>query len=399
MSKVSTALPTVRDRPGSATADEDAAELRTAVRSVAESFGPSYFQRQVDEGGHARELWTALGSAGFLGIHLPAAFGGGGRGLREIATVVEETAIAGVPMMSILFSPGVVGTLIAHAGSPEQKARWLPGIAAGTLRVAFALTEAAAGSNAHRIATTGHLQNRSYLLNGEKVYVTGMESADLVIAVVRAVCTDEADAGRLTAVLIEADAPGISMQPIRTTMNMPEQTWRVRFDDVVVPVANRIGAEGRGLHVAFTGMNTERILASSLCTGIGRYALNKAVVYARSRTVWDQPIGAHQAVSHPLAAAHIDVAAAQLMTEKACQRYDSGQSVGELANFAKYLGAAAGVKALDAAIAAHGGNGIAIDTHLATYYFIARMFTMGPVSKEMVLNFVAEHSLGLPRSY
>jgi alkylation response protein AidB-like acyl-CoA dehydrogenase len=160
-----------------------------------------------------------------------------------------------------------------------------------------------------------------------------------------------------------------------------------------------VGDDGSGLAVAFTGLNTERILASSICTGIGGYALDKAARYARERSVWGKPIGSHQGVAHPLAAAHIHLQAAIHMTDVACRTYDAGAEVGELANMAKYLGAAAGLAALDAAIGVHGGNGVAIDYQLANYFFIVRMLNMGPVSKEMILNFVAERSLGLPRSY
>jgi alkylation response protein AidB-like acyl-CoA dehydrogenase len=182
-------------------------------------------------------------------------------------------------------------------------------------------------------------------------------------------------------------------------MNQPDKSHQVFFDDVEVPTENLVGREGKGLAVAFTGLNTERILTSSLCTGIGRYALRKAVGYAKERQVWSQPIGAHQGVAHPLAAAHIHMQAALLVTERAYELYDSGAEVGELSNMAKYLGAAAGLEALDAAVAVHGGNGVTYEYQLAPYFWLVRMLNMGPVSKEMILNFVAEHSLGLPRSY
>jgi alkylation response protein AidB-like acyl-CoA dehydrogenase len=182
-------------------------------------------------------------------------------------------------------------------------------------------------------------------------------------------------------------------------MNTPEGTNQVFFDDVEVPVENLIGPEGGGLRVAFTGLNTERILTSSLCTGIGRYALGKAVAYANERAVWGAPIGSHQAIAHPLAAAHIHMRAATMVTDEACRRYDAGEEVGELANMCKYLGAAAGLESLEAALTAHGGNSVTYEYELATYFWIVRMLNNGPVSKEMILNFVAEHSLGLPRSY
>lgn len=378
--------------------DEDTA-LRAAVRGIASSFGPDYFQEQVDAGGNAQDLWQALGAAGYLGVHLPEEYGGGGAGLREIAMVVEETAMAGVPGLSILFSPGVVGTILDRSASDEQKSRWLPTIASGEERWSFAITEPDAGSNAHQISTTATRDGDAYVLRGQKVYISGVESASKIMVVARTGQDERSGRGRLSVLVVDADAPGLERTRIHTVMNQPEQSWQLHFDNVRTPAENLVGEEGRGLAVAFTGLNTERILASSICTGIGRYALRKAVSYARERQVWDAPIGAHQAVAHPLAAAHIHLTSAVEMTDKACRLYDQGYEVGELANMAKYLGAESGLQAIDAAIGTHGGNGVSKEYQLATYFWIVRMLNMGPVSKEMILNFVAEHTLSLPRSY
>jgi alkylation response protein AidB-like acyl-CoA dehydrogenase len=381
------------------TATDEQLALREAVGGIARTFGPDYYQEQVDTGGHCEALWRALGEKGYLGVHLPEAYGGGGLGLSELAMVVEETAIAGCPLQAILFSPGVTGTIIDRSASEEQKARWLPGIATGETRLSFAITEPDAGANAHRIATTAERVGDAYRLSGQKVYITGMESAEWVMVVARTSRDEVTGRGRLSVFMVDTTAPGVSFTPIRTVMNQPDKSHQVFFDDVEVPTENLVGAEGKGLAVAFTGLNTERILTSSLCTGIGRYALAKAVTYANERRVWDQPIGAHQGVAHPLAAAHIHMQAAQLVTDRACALYDSGLEVGELANMAKFLGASAGLEALDAAVNAHGGNGVSHEYQLATYYWVVRMLNNGPVSKEMILNFVAEHALGLPRSY
>ncbi len=378
--------------------DEERA-LREAVGGIARSFGPDYYQRQVDDGGNCAELWATLGEKGYLGVHLPEEYGGGGLGLSELALVVEETAMAGCPLQAMLFSPGVTGTILERSASDAQKARWLPGVASGEMRLSFAITESDAGSNAHRIATRADRRGDTYVINGQKVFITGMESADWVMVVARTAVDEATGRGRLSVFMVDADSPGISKSKIRTVMNQPDHSWQVFFDDVEVPAENLIGPEGKGLAVAFTGLNTERILTSSLCTGIGRYGLAKAVAYANERRVWSAPIGAHQGVAHPLAAAHIHMQAALLMTDRACRLYDTGVEVGELANMAKFLGAAAGLEALDAAISVHGGNGVAHEYQLAPYFFVVRMLNSGPVSKEMILNFVAEHSLGLPRSY
>jgi len=381
------------------TASQEERLLRESVRGIACSYGPGYFQQQVNDGLHARELWDELGRHGFLGVHLPEAHGGGGLGLWEMAIVVEETALAGVPALSMLFSPGVSGTILDRSANEEQKERWLPGVASGELRLSFAITEPDAGSNSHRIATTARREGDRYVLNGQKTFISGMESADLVMVVARTGTDEPTGRARLSVFMVDADAPGLSRTKIPTVMNMPEGSWQVFFDDVEVPADRLVGEEDRGLGVAFTGLNTERILTASICMGIGRYALAKAVDYANERVVWTQPIGSHQAVAHPLAAAKIHLDAAQLMTDKACRLHDAGHSGGEAANMAKYLGADSGLFALDAAIQVHGGNGVALEYQLANYFFIVRMLKMGPVSKEMILNFVAERTLGLPRSY
>jgi len=378
--------------------DEERA-LRDSVGGIARSFGPEYFQQQVDDKLPMQELWNALGEKGFLGVHLPEAYGGGGLGLREMAIVVEETAMAGVPLLSMLFSPGVTGTIIERSASEELKQRFLPGIASGETKLSFAITEPDAGCNAHRVATSARLDGDRYIVNGQKTYISGVESADFIMVVARTSHDEASGRGKLSVLLMDADAPGLTRTPIRTVMNMPDRSWQLFFDDVEVPADRLVGLQDKGLAVAFSGLNTERILTSSICTGIGRYALRKAVDYANERSVWGVPIGTHQAVSHPLAAAHIHMQSALLMTERACVLYDAGLDDGESANMCKYLGASAGLEALDAALSVHGGNSVAMEYHLANYFFIVRMLNNGPVSKEMILNFVAEHSLGLPRSY
>jgi alkylation response protein AidB-like acyl-CoA dehydrogenase len=378
--------------------DEELA-LRETVGRIARSFGPDYYQRQVDEGGHAGELWDLLGEKGYLGVHLPEAYGGGGLGLRELAIVVEETALAGVPMLAILFSPGVVGTILERSASEEQKQRWLPSVASGGARLSFAITEPDAGSNAHRISTTARREGERFILNGQKVFITGIESAQHVMVVAKTGADAGTSRGRLSVLMVDTGSPGLSFTKIRTVMNTPDATNQVFFDDVEVPAESLIGGEGDGLRVAFTGLNTERILTCSICTGIGRYALNKALAYATERSVWNAPIASYQAIAHPLAAAYIHMRAATAVSDEACRLYDGGHEVGELANMCKYLGASAGLEALEAALTTHGGNSVTYEYQLATYFWIVRMLNNGPVSKQMILNFVAEHSLGLPRSY
>src|ERR1700757_798929 len=276
-----------------ATSDEERA-IRDAVGGIARSFGPDYYQQQVDDGGNCAELWNALGAKGYLGVHLPERYGGGGLGLRELAMVVQETAVAGCPLQSMLFSPGVVGTILDRSASDEQKERWLPGVATGQTRLSFAITEPDAGSNAHRITTTAKREGDHYVLNGQKVFITGMESAAWVMVVARTSADERSGRARLSVFMVEADSPGLSWTPIRTVMNQPDKSHQVFFDNVEVPAENLVGQEGKGLRVAFTGLNTERILTSSLCTGIGQYALDKATAYVNERGVGGQAAGGHQ---------------------------------------------------------------------------------------------------------
>jgi alkylation response protein AidB-like acyl-CoA dehydrogenase len=373
--------------------------MRESVRGIASGFGPDYFQQVVRDGRPSDELWRALGRQGFLGVHLPEEFGGGGLGLYELAAVVEETAMAGVPILLALQSPGVGGMILKRHGTPEQKMRWLPGVASGETVLAFAITEPDAGTNSHNIATRARSDGDRYVLSGQKYYITGMESAEYVLVVARTNTDGESGRGRLSLFMVDADAPGLSRDKIPTVMNMPEGSWQLYFDDVEVPADRLIGEKDNGLAVAFAGLNVERILVSAICTGIGRYALAKGVAYARERDVWGKPIGTHQGIAHPLAEAKIALDSAVLMTQKACRLYDQGVDPGEASNMAKLLGNDAGLCALDHAIQTHGGNGVALEYQLANYFFIVRMLKMGPVSRQMILNFVAEHTLGLPRSY
>jgi alkylation response protein AidB-like acyl-CoA dehydrogenase len=210
---------------------------------------------------------------------------------------------------------------------------------------------------------------------------------------------DERGRGELTLLMVDPKSPGLSMQPIATAPEQPEQQFAVFFDNVEVPVDRVVGEPGSGLRVAFDGMNPERILSAAISTGVGRWALDKACDYARSRQVWNQPIGAHQALAHPLADAKVKLEQARLMMQRAAALYDAGLPAAEASNIAKVAAAEAGILALDRAIQTHGGNGMAVDTELSSYWFLLRLQLIAPVSSEMVLNYIAEHSLGLPRSY
>ncbi len=373
--------------------------LCEAVRRIASRFGHSYYLETARAGRKTTELWQAVGEAGFLGVNLPEAYGGGGLGMAELATVGEELAAHGCPLLLLVVSPAICGEILARFGSEAQKKTWLPGLASGRQRMIFALTEPDAGSNTHNLATTAHRQGDGrYLIRGQKYYISGADEAEQVLVVART-GTDAKGRGRLSLFVVDLDAPGLKKAVIPVEIVGPEKQFTLYFDDVAVGEDRLVGAEGEGLKPLFLGLNPERIMGAALSLGTGRYALDKACAYANTRKVWSVPIGAHQGLAHPLAKAKIELELARLMTEKACWLYDQGRDAGEAANMAKYAAAEAALAALDQAIQVHGGNGFSTEYGLLDLYGGARLARLAPVSREMILNFVAEHSLKLPRSY
>jgi alkylation response protein AidB-like acyl-CoA dehydrogenase len=376
----------------------ETAMLRASVAKITAGFGAGYYQERAASGGRTTELWEALGDAGFIGVNLPERFGGGGGGIAELAVVCEETAAAGCPLLLLLVSSAISGEIITRYGLEEQKDRWLPGLASGREKMVFAITEPDAGSNSHRISTTAVRDGDTWVLSGAKYYISGIDEAPRVLVVAR---TGSGSHGRaeLSLFVVDTDAVGLECSVIPVEVGAPERQFQVRFDDVRVGADRLVGGEGDGIRVVFSGLNPERITGAAICNGIGRYALARASGYARDRQVWGQPIGAHQGVSHPLAAAAIGVELARLMTEKAAWLHDHDRPAGEASNMAKFAAADAGHAALDAAIQAHGGNGLASEYRLAHLWGMVRLLRIAPVSREMILNYVAQHTLGLPRSY
>jgi alkylation response protein AidB-like acyl-CoA dehydrogenase len=372
--------------------------LRDAVFKIATSFGPAYYKQCNAESRTPVELWRALARGGYLGVHLPEEFGGAGRGLHELAAVFEETAVAGCPLLALLLTPGIIAPIVNRHGTQEQKRCWLPGIISGDLRFSFGLTEPDAGSNTQKITTVARRDGDKYIVNGQKYYISGVDECDHILLVTRT-GRDEHGRGQLSLLMVDPDSPGLTRQPLATALEEPEKQFMLFFEDVEVNADRLIGAEGGGLRVAFDGLNPERILVAAMSVGIARYALDKACDYARSRQVWSTPIGAHQGIAHPLAEGKVKLEQARLMTQKAATLYDAGLSAGEASNIAKLAAAEAGIYCLDQAIQTHGGNGVALDYNLTNYWWLARLQTIAPVSRQMILNFIAEHSLKLPRSY
>jgi len=379
---------------------DEHAMLRGAVGSIAAEFGHRYYADQTRRGEKADALWAAIAEPGFLGVHLPETYGGGGGGITELAIVCEEVAAQGCPMLLILVSAAICAEVLARFGTPEQQRRWLPGLAAGD-KMVFAITEPDAGSNSHRLSTLARRDGETYRLRGTKTFISGVDEANAVLVVART-GTDDAGRARLSLLVVDTDAPGLETTLIPIEITSPEKQYLLHFDDVEVPADRLIGEEGAGLRQVFFGLNPERIMGACISAGIGRYALDKARAYATDRVVWDVPIGAHQGLAHPLAMAKVELELARLMIAKAAWLHDHDgdpAAAGEAANMAKYAAGEAGLHCLDIAIQTHGGNGLASEYGLADLWGLARLLRIAPVSREMILNFVAQQSLGLPRSY
>lgn len=378
---------------------EERAALRDAVATLVGRYGHDYFMREAAAHEEPTELWKELGAAGFLGVHLSEAYGGGGGTMADLAVVVEESSTQGVPLLMMVISPAICGTIIDTHGSHELKSRWLPGIADGSLKMAFAITEPDAGSNSHEITTTAHPDGDGWRLRGQKYWTSGIDEADAVLVVTRAPEAGPNGRHPLSLFVVPTDTEGLTWQTIPAALQQPEHQFTVFFDDVRVGPEALIGEEGNGLRQVFAGLNPERITAACISNGIARYALEKACGYARDRQVWGVPIGSHQGVAHPLAEAYIGTQLSRLMAYRAAELYDAGVDAAEASNIAKFAAADSSLRTLDQAMQAHGGNGMSLEYGLADLWFVARMLKTAPVSREMVLNFVAQRSLGLPASY
>jgi alkylation response protein AidB-like acyl-CoA dehydrogenase len=368
-------------------------ELRHAVGAVTDKYGADYFSERSVAHEPTDELWKDLAHHGFIGINFPEKYGGGGAGLIELAIVCEETAAHGCPLLLLLVSSAISGELLATYGSESQRREWLPRMATGESKVVFAITEPNAGSNTRQISTTAVRDGEDYLLNGTKYYISGVDEAGAMIVVTRTAPE------KLTLFLVPTDAPGLAKHRLPVGISVPEKQYTLHFDNVRLPADAIIGTEHEGFRQVFDGLNPERITGAAVCVGIGRHAVEKGAEYARTRTVWGPAIGSYQAISHPLAQAKIEVELAAMMTAKAAWLYDHGIPAGEAANMAKYAAADAAVAAVDHAIQVHGGNGLSTEYGLLPQWGLARLLRIAPVSREMILNYVAQHTLRLPRSY
>jgi alkylation response protein AidB-like acyl-CoA dehydrogenase len=373
--------------------------LRAAVAELGAKYGHKYYVEKAKTGGHTTELWAEAGRLGYLGVSVPAEYGGGGGGITELAIVCEELAAAGCPLLLLVVSPAIVATIVAKHGTDAQRKQFLPGFADGSLKVVFAITEPEAGSNFHRVGTVARRDGTDWVLSGRKCFISGVDEAPYMLVVARLADSS----GRLTPALfiVPTDAPGLTRSQIDMEIVSPENQWMLYLDEVRLPTDALIGDESTGLPALFAGLNPERITVAAMGLGTGRYAMSRAASYVSSRSVWGRPIGAHQGVAHPLAHAQIQIELAKLAVYRAASLYDEGRDLeaGVAANVAKYATSEAATLAVDTAIQVHGGNGMTTEYGVATLLGGVRAGRIAPVSREMILNFVSQHVLGQEKSY
>ena len=374
-------------------------DLRAGVREVVRRFDGAYW-RDLEPDRYPEEFVAALTEAGFLGALVPEEYGGGGATITEASIILEEISASGGNPSACHAQMYIMGTLLRH-GSEEQKRRYLPGIADGTLRLqAFGVTEPGAGSETTRIRTRAERVPEGWRINGQKIWTSRALYSDLMILLARTTPYDELERkteGLSVFIFDMRDLPGLTITPIPTMMN--HNTTEVFFDDVVIPADSLIGEEGKGFRYILDGMNAERILIASECIGDGRFVLERAVDYANGREVFGRPIGANQGVQFPLARAYAQLCAANLVRFEAAAKFDAGEKCATEANMAKFLASEASWAAANAALDAHGGFGFAVEYDIERKFRETRLYQVAPINNNLVLAYLGQHVLGLPKSY
>jgi len=382
---------------------EDLQLIREAVIATCAKFPDDYWAACERDHRFPQEFYDAMATRGWIGIAIPEAYGGAGRGVTEAAAILEEVAASGACMngaSAIHLSIFGMHPVVLH-GTEEMKQRYLPDVAEGRLHVAFGITEPDAGTDTTKITTRAVRDGDIYVINGRKVWTTKALEADRILLLTRTTPRDQVDRPHqgMTLFLVDRHAPGVDARAIPKMGRNAVASCETTYDDVVVPISDRVGEEGDGFRYLLDGLNSERILVAAEALGMGRAALRAAVQYANERVVFDRPIGKNQGIAFPLAQAHAQIRAAALMVAEAARRIDAGLPCGEEANLAKYLAAEAGFFAADRAVQTFGGFGYANEYHVERYFREARLPRIAPISQELVLAYVAEHVLGLPRSH
>jgi acyl-CoA dehydrogenase len=379
------------------------AELRDGVRAICADYPDEYWRQREAAHEFPWAFYGAFAAAGWVGVAIPAEHGGGGAGITEASILLEEVAASGACLngaSALHLSIFGMNPVVKH-GSEDMKRRYLPQVADGSLHVSFGVTEPDAGTDTTNISTRATKVAGGYVIRGRKVWNTKAHIAEKCMLLART--TPLADAAKrtdgMTLFLIDMQVPEVDIQPIPKLGRNAVASCEVSYDDAFVADADVVGDVGRGFHHLLDGLNPERILLAGEALGIGRAAVRRAVAYANERVVFGRPIGKNQGISFPLADAHMRLRAAEMMIREASSRYDAGLPCGEEANAAKYLAADAAYEAADRAVQTLGGMGYATEYDVERYWREARLIRIAPISQEMVLNYVAEHVLGLPRSY
>jgi alkylation response protein AidB-like acyl-CoA dehydrogenase len=383
---------------------EEVAQVRAAARALARRYGRAYWLEKAQHGEAPEELWQDLAQGGYLGLTIPEEYGGVGCHLELLAALIEELSADGLPLFMLVLSTAMAHLVLARHGTPQQKAAHFPALLRGESRFCFAITEPDAGSNSFNIRTLARREGDSFVISGQKVFISGVDHADHMLLVARTSPREEVADKRqgMGMFIVGTKAEGLQAVAMDTRILITERQFQVFLDRVTVPASALVGEESKGLDVLFDALNPERITVAAMAVGLGRYALAKAVDYARRRVVFNVPIGAHQGLAHPLAMVATELELAGLMARHAARLFDAGvdrRTVGIYANMAKYAAAEAAIRAVDTAIQVHGGAGFTGEADVITIWPLVRLFRTAPVSREMILNYIAEHHLGLPRSY
>ena len=377
-------------------------ELRTAVRQLCRDFPDAYWRDLDAKRAYPDAFVKALTDAGYLSALIPEAFGGSGLGIDEASVILEEINHSGANSGACHAQMYTMGTLLRH-GSDAQKREYLPQIAKGELRLqAFGVSEPTTGSDTTQLKTTATRKGDAFIIRGQKVWISRAEHSDLLLLIARTTPADQVKkrTDGLSVFLVDlrgAIGKGLTIRPIRTMMN--HATTELFFDDLSIPASALVGEEGKGFRYLIDGLNAERILIAAECIGDGRWFIERATRYASERIVFGRPIGQNQGVQFPIARAHVNVEAADLMRKRAAELFDRGESCGAEANMAKLLAADASWEAANVCVQTHGGFGFAEDYDIERKFRETRLYQVAPISTNLILAYVAEHVLGLPRSY
>ncbi len=376
-------------------------DIQEAARGVTKQYPRSYILQCIKEDRFPDELWRELGKFGLLGLSIPEEHGGSGGGVLEITALNEALALAGVPTLFLVVT-GLARVPIVRHGTKEQIARYVTPTCTGEKKMCFAITEPNAGTNSFAMTTLATRNaDGGWTLNGQKVFISGARDADYMQVVARTAKAGEVAhrTDGMSLFVLDMKTPGIKLQQLNIQVETAERQYMVFFDNVQLPAEAVIGAPGKGAKLMCEGLNSERLLAAGAALGLGDYALGKAVAYSKARKPCGKPIGGYQSLQHRMALAKAELEAARLMTYDAADRFDNGEDAGAHANMAKLLASRAAVAAIEATLQVHGGYGFDRDYDVVTLWPMTRLLEIAPINNEMLMNYIGEHVLGLPKSY